>query len=102
LGSVVTAQSLDILDRPRRLAAGSWFGGTDGEGSVRFTGERFEMGRLVESTPKGWLVRLDDGAEVVVQVGPAEGLYRFSAGERVCVSFQPGQEPVLTGYLTER
>jgi hypothetical protein len=67
---------------------------------VRFTGERFEVGHLVEPAPGGWRVQLDDGRELVAQVGNAGGLYQLERGERVCVSFEPGREPVLTGYLT--
>jgi hypothetical protein len=67
---------------------------------MRFTGERAEMGHLVEAAPGGWRVRLDDGRDVVAQIGCCERLYRFEVGERVAVSFAPGREPVLTGYLT--
>jgi hypothetical protein len=58
------------------------------------------MGHLVEATPGGWRVRLDDGRELVAQVGHAAGLYRLEPGEEVCVSLAPGREPMLTGYLT--
>jgi hypothetical protein len=57
------------------------------------------MGRLVAPVAEGWLVRLDDGEEVVVQVGSAGSLYQLIEGERVCVSLRPGQAPELTGYL---
>jgi hypothetical protein len=67
---------------------------------VRFTGERLEMGHLVEATPQGWEVRLDDGRNLVAQVGHAAGLYHLEGGERVCVSLASGREPELTGYLT--
>jgi hypothetical protein len=67
---------------------------------MRITGERFEIGHLVEAVPGGWRVRLEDGRELVAQVGHARGLYRFEAGERVYVSLAPDREPVLTGYLT--
>jgi hypothetical protein len=67
---------------------------------LRFTGERFEMGYPIEPVPEGSMVRLDDGREVVPRVGQAGKLYRLTGGERVCVSFAPGREPELTGFLT--
>jgi hypothetical protein len=67
---------------------------------VRFTGERFEMGYLLDAAAGGWRVQLDDGRELVAQIGNTMTLYQFKRGERVCVSFAPGREPELTGYLT--
>ena len=67
---------------------------------MRFTVEHFEFGHLVEAVLWGWRVKLDDGREVIAQGGPAGSLYRLKSGERVCVSFEPGREPVLTGYLS--
>ena len=64
-----------------------------------FTGETASLGVLVDATPEGWRVRLDDGREVVARIGDTEGLYKFVPGEKVCVSFHPSREPVLTGYL---
>ncbi len=60
------------------------------------------MGHLVEAAPGGWRVRLDDGRELVVRVGNVRRLYEFVPGERVCVSFQAGREPELTGFLTNK
>src|SRR5262249_34504716 len=68
---------------------------------VRLTGERLEMGQLVEPSPDGWWVRLDDGRELVVRIGNTSGLYQVVPGERVCMSVAPGQESELTGYLTD-
>lgn len=69
---------------------------------MRFTGEWFEMGHLMGVSAEGWRVRLDDGREVGALVGNAAGLYKFIASERVCVSFAPGREAELTGFLTLR
>jgi hypothetical protein len=69
---------------------------------MKFTGEWFGMGRIVRPEHDGRVtVRLDDGREllvVVTETGPHP--CRREAGGRVCVSFEPGREPVLTGYLT--
>jgi len=58
------------------------------------------MGRLVGPAPEGWLVQLDNGEEVVAQIGLAEHLYQFTVGERLCVSFLLSRALELTAYLT--
>jgi hypothetical protein len=69
---------------------------------MKLTGESFDMGRIAGPERDGRVpVRLDDGREVLVTTGgPGRSLYKLEPGERVCVSFHPAREPVLTGYLT--
>jgi len=73
----------------------------DVESAMKFTGEQLLMGRLIEVGPGHHCrVWLDDERELVVRVTEhTNGLYNLVPGERVCVSIDRNNEPMLTSYL---